>query len=87
MNSYTLIVQCICELEEKKWLFPYEQLEIGEELGSGAFGIVRKAVAHDVRGSSITVAVKMLKGTCSYTTSHTHAPTPIFSSFLMPPHL
>lgn len=38
---------------------------MGEEVGSGAFGVVKKAVAHNVRsdGSSVTVAVKMLKGT------------------------
>lgn len=54
-------MQCICELEEKQWLFSYEQLEFGEELGSGAFGLVKKAIAHNVR-SSVTVAVKMLKG-------------------------
>lgn len=56
--------QCLAELEDKQWLFPYDQLEIGEDLGSGAFGVVKKAVAHNVRadGSSIVVAVKMLKG-------------------------
>lgn len=37
-------------------------MELGEDLGSGAFGLVKKATAHNGDGSSITVAVKMLKG-------------------------
>lgn len=57
------------ELEEKQWLFPYEQLDIGEDLGSGAFGVVKKAIAHNVRADApaMVVAVKMLKGTSSST--------------------
>ena len=64
INIVSLFLQCMHQLKEKQWLFPYEQLELGEELGSGAFGVVKKAQAHNVRpdGSSITVAVKMLKG-------------------------
>ena len=59
-----LISQCVAELRSGQWLFPYDQLEMGEELGAGAFGVVKKAVAHNVRadGASIVVAVKMLKG-------------------------
>lgn len=58
-----LHVQCLQDIQRSEWLFPYEKLEFGEELGSGAFGVVRKAVILDVcDGSSKTVAVKTLKG-------------------------
>ena len=57
------IIQCVYELEEQnQWLFPHEQLDIGEVLGSGAFGVVKKATAHSAKGAPIVVAVKMLKG-------------------------
>lgn len=52
---------------------------MGEELGSGAFGVVKKAEAHNVRpdGSSITVAVKMLKGAkCSVFLLDSYFPNP-----------
>lgn len=56
-----LISQCISEHAEKDLFFPYEQLELGDDLGSGAFGIVKKAIVH-TDGSPVVVAVKMLKG-------------------------
>ncbi|CAJ1082182.1 receptor-type tyrosine-protein kinase FLT3 isoform X2 [Xyrichtys novacula] len=47
----------------KKWEFPRENLELGKELGSGAFGMVRQATAYGINkpGVSQQVAVKMLK--------------------------
>ena len=61
---YILISQCISGLQQSPWLFPYEKLEFQEELGSGAFGVVKKALAHSLQpGEPATVvAVKMLKG-------------------------
>uniref|UniRef100_A0A8C1VTE9 receptor protein-tyrosine kinase n=1 Tax=Cyprinus carpio TaxID=7962 RepID=A0A8C1VTE9_CYPCA len=46
-----------------KWEFPRENLELGSELGSGAFGMVVQATAYGISkpGVSIQVAVKMLK--------------------------
>ena len=60
-------LQYIRELEENQTLFPYENLELGQVLGTGAFGIVRKAIAYNFQpdGSSVTVAIKMLKGSDS----------------------
>lgn len=57
-------MQCLCKLKQSALYFPYEQLEFKEELGSGAFGVVRKAIAHNIEpeGLSTTVAVKSLKG-------------------------
>ncbi|CDQ88169.1 unnamed protein product [Oncorhynchus mykiss] len=48
---------------EQKWEFPRENLELGKELGSGAFGMVLQATAHGIcnPGISLQVAVKMLK--------------------------
>ncbi|XP_041824245.1 receptor-type tyrosine-protein kinase FLT3 [Melanotaenia boesemani] len=48
---------------DKKWEFPRENLELGKELGSGAFGMVLQATAYgiDKAGVSQQVAVKMLK--------------------------
>ncbi|XP_074549722.1 receptor-type tyrosine-protein kinase FLT3-like [Halichoeres trimaculatus] len=47
----------------KKWEFPRENLELGKELGSGAFGMVVEATAYGISkpGVSQQVAVKMLK--------------------------
>uniref|UniRef100_G3NFE3 receptor protein-tyrosine kinase n=1 Tax=Gasterosteus aculeatus TaxID=69293 RepID=G3NFE3_GASAC len=46
-----------------KWEFPRENLELGQELGSGAFGTVVQATAYGINkpGVSQQVAVKMLK--------------------------
>ena len=57
-------VQCFCELERSQWLFPYKELKFEGELGSGAFGVVRKAQALSMQPGkpSTTVAVKTLKG-------------------------
>uniref|UniRef100_A0A7N8XVZ4 receptor protein-tyrosine kinase n=1 Tax=Mastacembelus armatus TaxID=205130 RepID=A0A7N8XVZ4_9TELE len=48
-----------------KWEFPRENLELGKELGSGAFGMVVRATAYGISkpGVSQQVAVKMLKDT------------------------
>ncbi|XP_029005346.1 LOW QUALITY PROTEIN: receptor-type tyrosine-protein kinase FLT3 [Betta splendens] len=48
---------------DMKWEFPRENLELGEELGSGAFGTVVQATAFGIKkpGVSHQVAVKMLK--------------------------
>ncbi|XP_051969957.1 receptor-type tyrosine-protein kinase FLT3-like isoform X1 [Xyrauchen texanus] len=48
---------------DPKWEFPRENLELGKELGSGAFGMVVQATAYGISkpGVSIQVAVKMLK--------------------------
>ncbi|XP_041088837.1 receptor-type tyrosine-protein kinase FLT3 isoform X2 [Polyodon spathula] len=48
---------------DQKWEFPRENLEIGKELGSGAFGKVVEATAYGISkpGASVQVAVKMLK--------------------------
>ncbi|KAM9839691.1 receptor-type tyrosine-protein kinase FLT3-like [Aulostomus maculatus] len=48
---------------EPKWEFPRENLELGKELGSGAFGMVVQATAYGINkpGVSQQVAVKMLK--------------------------
>ena len=43
--------------------FPFNLLTLSEELGSGAFGVVRKAELFDTADNTVsTVAVKMLKG-------------------------
>ncbi|XP_027861113.1 receptor-type tyrosine-protein kinase FLT3 [Xiphophorus couchianus] len=48
---------------DKKWEFPRENLELGKELGSGAFGTVVQATAYGINKSGVSqqVAVKMLK--------------------------
>lgn len=48
---------------DPKWEFPRENLELGKELGSGAFGMVVQATAYGINkpGVSQQVAVKMLK--------------------------
>lgn len=57
-------VQCFCVLEQSQWLFPYKDLKFEGELGSGAFGVVKKAQALSMQPGkpSTTVAVKTLKG-------------------------
>ncbi|KAL6097851.1 flt3 [Pungitius sinensis] len=46
-----------------KWEFPRENLELGQELGSGAFGTVVQATAYGINKPGVCqqVAVKMLK--------------------------
>ncbi|KAG9283346.1 receptor-type tyrosine-protein kinase FLT3 [Astyanax mexicanus] len=48
---------------DQRWEFPRENLELGKELGSGAFGMVVQATAYGISkpGVSVQVAVKMLK--------------------------
>ncbi|XP_036376514.1 receptor-type tyrosine-protein kinase FLT3, partial [Megalops cyprinoides] len=48
---------------DRSWEFPRENLELGNELGSGAFGTVVEATAYGISkpGVSAQVAVKMLK--------------------------
>ncbi|XP_051172493.1 vascular endothelial growth factor receptor 1-like isoform X2 [Leptopilina boulardi] len=50
---------------DKKWEFPQEKLALGTQLGSGAFGVVRKAKAVGIMKNEkiTTVAVKMIKRT------------------------
>ncbi|MBN3309822.1 FLT3 kinase, partial [Amia calva] len=48
---------------DQKWEFPRENLELGKELGAGAFGKVVQATAYGISspGKCTQVAVKMLK--------------------------
>ncbi|XP_018563792.1 vascular endothelial growth factor receptor 1 isoform X2 [Anoplophora glabripennis] len=48
---------------DQKWEFPREHLKLDKQLGSGAFGVVMKAVAKNIveREYETTVAVKMVK--------------------------
>lgn len=48
---------------DSKYEFPREQLTLGNELGSGAFGVVLKAIAKKIlpNEDESTVAVKMVK--------------------------
>lgn len=48
---------------DSKYEFPKEQLTLGNELGSGAFGVVLKAIAKKIlpNEDESTVAVKMVK--------------------------
>ena len=73
---YCFFIQCIKELQQSQWLFPYEKLEFEKEVGSGAFGVVWRAVAKSVKdgGTSVTVAVKTLKGQNIMLKLRAHAP-------------
>ncbi|KAF5286422.1 hypothetical protein FQR65_LT12603 [Abscondita terminalis] len=53
----------------RKYEFPREKLKLGKQLGSGAFGVVIKAVATGIVDDeeSTTVAVKMVKRNAEYT--------------------
>ncbi|XP_023029906.2 PDGF- and VEGF-receptor related isoform X3 [Leptinotarsa decemlineata] len=48
---------------DKEWEFPIEQLKLGKQLGSGAFGVVMKGEAKNIiQGEPVTVvAVKMVR--------------------------
>lgn len=52
------------ELYPSKWFIPHDKLMLEEDLGSGAFGIVKKAKVYRLSEDEefTTVAVKMLKG-------------------------
>ncbi|KAF5277868.1 hypothetical protein FQA39_LY06020 [Lamprigera yunnana] len=54
---------------DKKYEFPQERLKLGKQLGSGAFGVVVKAVATGIveDEESTTVAVKMVKRNADHT--------------------
>ena len=58
MSAYELPV-------DPSWEIPRDRLQLGKQLGEGAFGrVVRGALDSPVKSNqSITVAVKMLKGT------------------------
>ena len=51
---------------DPKWEFGRDRLQLGKELGSGAFGIVRQGEALGInnRPGITIVAVKMLKRKC-----------------------
>ena len=55
--------QCLQELHSSDWYVPYHKLSFEGELGSGAFGTVKKARIAGIKGgaSDKVVAVKMLK--------------------------
>ncbi|XP_077340201.1 receptor-type tyrosine-protein kinase FLT3 [Lithobates pipiens] len=61
-NEYIYIDFSVLEYD-LKWEFPRENLEIGDTIGSGAFGKVVTATAYGISkpGVSLQVAVKMLK--------------------------
>ncbi|KAM9319845.1 receptor-type tyrosine-protein kinase FLT3 [Gastrophryne carolinensis] len=61
-NEYIYIDFSVLEYD-LKWEFPRENLEIGQTIGSGAFGKVVTATAYGISksGVSLQVAVKMLK--------------------------
>ena len=52
------------ELYPSKWFIPHDKLMIEDDLGSGAFGMVKKAKVYRLSEEEefTTVAVKMLKG-------------------------
>lgn len=60
----TYSTQCFRELEQSQWLFPFKDLQFKGGLGSGAFGIVRKAEVLSTQPGKppLTVAVKSVKG-------------------------
>lgn len=62
LHSYS--TQCFRELEQSQWLFPFKDLQFKGGLGSGAFGIVRKAEVLSTQPGKppLTVAVKSVKG-------------------------
>lgn len=53
---------------DKQFEFPANKLSLGDHLGSGAFGIVRKAIAKGIFPfeKESTVAVKMIKSASNY---------------------
>lgn len=53
-------VECDLDFDEK-WEIPRSNLVLGDVIGEGAFGIVRKGVLQDGNNSR-DVAVKMLRG-------------------------
>ena len=57
-------MQCAMELYPSKWFIPHDKLMIEDDLGSGAFGMVKKAKVYRLSEEEefTTVAVKMLKG-------------------------
>ena len=60
---YLSLSQCLQELKSSDWYVPYHKLSFEGELGSGAFGTVKKARVAGIKGdtSGKVVAVKMLK--------------------------
>ena len=59
-----LLTQCAMELYPSKWFIPHDKLMLEDDLGSGAFGMVKKAKVYRLSEEEefTTVAVKMLKG-------------------------
>jgi hypothetical protein len=57
-----------CDVDfDAKWEIPRENLVLGDVLGEGAFGVVRKGVLQE-GGNWRDVAVKMLRGSCNHCT-------------------
>ena len=68
---YIIFFSCLQvqkEFEESGLLYSLDKLqyEEGKVLGEGAFGVVRKAQLQMSDGTSVTVAVKSLKGKWSW---------------------
>lgn len=61
---------CLLPYNER-YEFPRNKLELGEQLGSGAFGIVLKAIANGIlpNEDKTTVAIKMIKPIHDYEVS------------------
>lgn len=53
---------------DQKFEFPREKLQLGKQLGTGAFGVVFKATANGMIAHEVEtiVAVKMVKGIAGY---------------------
>ncbi|XP_019863318.1 PREDICTED: fibroblast growth factor receptor 3-like isoform X1 [Amphimedon queenslandica] len=58
-----MMAECLQELHSSDWYVPYHKLSFEGELGSGAFGTVKKARVAGIKGDTNekVVAVKMLK--------------------------
>ncbi|XP_044019285.1 vascular endothelial growth factor receptor 1-like [Aphidius gifuensis] len=64
-ETLTITDQIKCLPYDKRFEFSSDNLVLGKQLGSGAFGVVRRAEANGIvkKGTKTTVAVKMVKQT------------------------